>query len=340
MVQAKQVIAETFMPGEVIPINISNLLSLPPKDIPECMLVKLGDEIKVGDTLAQTKGIFGFFKNSCQSKYTGTVETISDITGQVILRGAPHPVQVQGFLPGKVIEVLENQGVVIEKEVSFIQGIFGIGGETFGELKTVCDSHDQLLTNDLVTEDFKAKIIVGGGRITADAVRKAIQIGVAGIISGGIDDQDLMEILGYDLGVAITGTEKLGITVITTEGFGNIAMAERTFGLLKSHENAYASINGATQIRAGVIRPEIIIGVEKQIEILKKDEKQLTGVLEINYPVRIIRDPYFGQIGKVSALPPEPHILESGTKTRVLKVVFDNNEEVTIPRANVELIES
>ena len=340
MVQAKQVIAETFMPGEVIPINISNLLSLPPKDIPECMLVKVDDEIKVGDTLAQTKGIFGFFKNSCQSKYKGTVETISDITGQVILRGAPHPVQVQGFLPGKVIEVLENQGVVIEKEVSFIQGIFGIGGETFGELKTVCDSHDQLLTNDLVTEDFKAKIIVGGGRITADAVRKAIQIGVAGIISGGIDDQDLMEILGYDLGVAITGTEKLGITVITTEGFGNIAMAERTFGLLKSHENAYASINGATQIRAGVIRPEIIIGVEKQIEILKKDEKQLTGVLEINYPVRIIRDPYFGQIGKVSALPPEPHILESGTKTRVLKVVFDNNEEVTIPRANVELIES
>ena len=101
------------------------------------------------------------FKNSCQSKYAGTVETISDITGQVILRGAPHPVQVQGFLPGKVIEVLENQGVVIEKEVSFIQGIFGIGGETFGELKTVCDSHDQLLTNDLVTEDFKAKIIVG-----------------------------------------------------------------------------------------------------------------------------------------------------------------------------------
>ena len=204
----------------------------------------------------------------------------------------------------------------------------------------MCDSPDQLLTNDLVTEDFKAKIIVGGGRITADAVRKAIQIGVAGIISGGIDDQDLMEILGYDLGVAITGTEKLGITVITTEGFGNIAMAERTFGLLKSHENAFASINGATQIRAGVIRPEIIIGVEEQIEKLKKDEKQLTGVLEINYPVRIIRDPYFGQIGKVSALPPEPHILESGTKTRVLKVVLDNNEEVTIPRANIELIES
>ena len=70
------------MPGEVIPVNISNLLSLPPKDIPECMSVKVGDKINVEDTLAETKGIFGLFKNSCQSKYAGTVETISEITGQ------------------------------------------------------------------------------------------------------------------------------------------------------------------------------------------------------------------------------------------------------------------
>ena len=339
-IEATQVVAETFMSGEVIPINISNLLSLPPKDIPECMVVKVGDEITVGDSLAQTKGIFGMFKNSCQSKHAGTVETISEITGQVILRGTPHPVQVKGFLPGKVIQVLKNQGVIIEEEVSFIQGIFGIGGETFGDLKTVCTSPDQLLTDNLLTDELKGKIIVGGGRMTADAVQKAKQIGVAGIISGGIDDQDLKEILGYDLGVAITGTEKLGITVITTEGFGNIAMAERTFDLLKSSENAHASINGATQIRAGVIRPEIIIRIDEKVEKLKKDEKRLTGVLDINCPVRIIRDPYFGQIGKVSALPPEPQILESGTKTRVLHVILDNNEEVTIPRANVELIES
>jgi len=339
-IHATQVVAETFMPGEVIPINVSNLLSLPPKDIPECMKVKVGEEVKQGDILAETKGIFGMFKNSCQSKFSGTVETVSEITGQVILRGAPHPVQVLGFLPGNVTEVLENQGVIITEDVAFVQGIFGIGGETFGDIKMVCNSHDQLLTEDLIQKDLKGKIIIGGGRMTAGAIRRAIEVGVAGIISGGIDDHDLKEILGYDLGVAITGTEKLGITVIVTEGFGDIAMAEKTFDLFKSCEHSSVSINGATQIRAGVIRPEIIIKIDSKVEKSESDEKQLTGVLDLNYPVRIIRDPYFGQIGKVSALPPEPHILESGTKTRVLRVILNNDDEVTIPRANVELIEN
>jgi hypothetical protein len=55
--------------------------------------------------------------------------------------------------------------------------------------------------------------------------------------------------------------------------------------------------------------------------------------------VRIIRDPYFGLIGEVSKLPPEPHVLESGSKARVLEVKFTSGESVVVPRANVELIE-
>ena len=32
--------------------------------------------------------------------------------------------------------------------------------------------------------------------------------------------------LGYDLGVAITGSERIGLTVVITEGFGEIAMSD------------------------------------------------------------------------------------------------------------------
>ena len=54
---------------------------------------------------------------------------------------------------------------------------------------------------------------------------------------------------------------------------------------------------------------------------------------------RELRDPYFGLLGEVADLPPEPQALDSGSKTRVLGVKLDSGEKVVVPRANVELIE-
>ena len=56
-------------------------------------------------------------------------------------------------------------------------------------------------------------------------------MGILGIVVGGIVDRDLIDYLGYDIGVAITGHENIPLTLVITEGFGTIAMAERTFNL-------------------------------------------------------------------------------------------------------------
>ena len=175
--------------------------------------------------------------------------------------------------------------------------------------------------------------------MTSDAIDKAIEVKASGIISGGIDDQDLKEILGYDLGVAITGSEKIGITLIITEGFGDISMAQNTFNLLKSREGKETSINGTTQIRAGVMRPLIIIPAEKDPGVSSKTVDKEFGLLKLGSTVRIIRDPYFGKIGRVHRLQHNPQSLESGTKTRVLEVVIENDNILTVPSANIELIE-
>ena len=68
-------------------------------------------------------------------------------------------------------------------------------------------------------------------------------------------------------------------------------------------------------------------------------KEQKSGLLKFGSMVRIIRDPYFGKIGKVHSLPHNPKSLESGTKTRVLEVVIENDNILTVPRANIELIE-
>jgi hypothetical protein len=276
-----------------------------------------------------------------KSPIDGTVEKISNITGQVILRQPPEPVVVKAYFEGEVTEVIPDVGVKVRTTASFIQGIFGIGGETGGELVVVVKDESEELLPEHIKPEHKGKVIVGGSYVGMEAVRKGIKYGVMGMISAGLSDRDLRAILGKDLGVAITGHENIGITLVITEGFGRINMAKRTFELLKEREGMRASISGATQIRAGVIRPEIIIPLAKEKMSQDPDAEKTAedGVMEGN-PVRIIREPNFGRLGKVKRLIPELMVMESETKVRVMEVVLDDGTDFIVPRANVEIIES
>ncbi|MFG0335395.1 MAG: hypothetical protein ACF8TS_18705 [Maioricimonas sp. JB049] len=337
-VTARDVVAQTDLPGDIMPLNLANQLSVMPGDIPRLMLKKEGDHISEGEVIARTNGIFGMFKTPYHSRATGTIESVSGVTGQVIVRGKPIPVQVRAYASGVVSEVLPGEGCIIEAQATYVQGIFGVGGEAYGKIRVIASRPDEELDADRITSELRGCIVVGGARIHGDAARKAIECGVAAVVSGGIDDQDLRDILGYDLGVAVTGTEQLGTTFIVTEGFGDIAMADRTFELLTSREGADAAVNGATQIRAGVQRPEILIPLSGADGDARGSAGAVAGTLVIGAPVRIIRDPYFGILGTVADLPTQPQVLGSGSKARVLEVTCASGERVIVPRANVELI--
>ena len=339
-VKAEDVVAKADLPGNVQLVNVANLLSVPPEEVAAHMLKSVGEAVSEDEIIATTKGLFGLFKSQARSPIDGTIESVSDVTGQVILREPPMPVEVKAYTDGTVTATLPNEGVTVETYGTYIQGIFGIGGETIGDLTVVAESPGDALTAEQIQAEHRDKILVGGSLIATDAIQKAIQNGVKGIIAGGIDDADLRELLGYELGVAITGSEEIGITLVITEGFGSIAMAEQTFTLLKAREGMKTSINGATQIRAGVVRPEILIPLTETTAATSDAENDTTeGLLEVGSSVRIIREPYFGKLGRVTELPVELQNLETEAQVRVLRVELENGEQTTLPRANVEAIE-
>jgi len=149
-------------------------------------------------------------------------------------------------------------------------------------------------------------------------------------------DKQLIELLGYEIGVAITGDEAVGLTLVLTEGFGEIEMSKKTFDLLQSLDGQTGSINGATQIRAGVIRPEIIVPHTDPAG--QAEEVTGGGELKIGSTIRVIREPYFGQLGSVTELPPELVKIETGAKVRILRAKLGGRDAVIVPRANVELV--
>jgi hypothetical protein len=336
-VRSDQAVARAELPGKVYPINLANQLSIAPDEIKEYLVKKEGDPVEKDEILAENRPLIKWFKTEIRSPVAGTIEALSEVTGQVLLREPPRVLNVLAYIDGTVVETIPHQGVVVEATCSLVQGIFGIGGEVWGELQLAVASPDEPLGPGHLKPEMKGRIVVGGSFLSAETMTKAKELGIAGLVVGGIHDKDLRALLGYDLGVAITGTEQVGFTLILTEGFGTIPMAAKTFRLLSAHTGRKASISGSTQIRAGVIRPEIIIP-RAATTTDAAPEVQRTGI-RLGDSVRIIRDPLFGKIGEVSALPSDLVKISTESEVRVLEVTFAGGGRAVIPRTNIEVIE-
>lgn len=337
-VTAEQLVASTELPGNVANVNVAHELSATPEDVPGVMLFGEGDRVEVREIIAESRAFWGLFHSIARAPISGTIETISEITGQVLVRGAPISVDIDAYTDGTVVDVQGTETVIIETRGALAQGILGIGGEAHGAIKVLCSGPDELCHVGLITEECADCILVGGGRVTLDALRAAVDARAAAVVSGAIDDTELDEFLGYALGVAITGQEDLGTSLVLTEGFGDTPMRRSTFELLAARDGRRASVNGATQIRAGVIRPEVV--VPEPGATWDADAAAEAMGLSVGSDVRLIRQPWFGRLAEVVELPERLETIPTEAEVRVARVrLEDTGEVVTVPRANLETIE-
>ncbi|MDH5200473.1 MAG: hypothetical protein OEW93_06265 [Candidatus Bathyarchaeota archaeon] len=259
LVEPETVLARgTVRNPEVHEIRVYSKLGVDPDQVKRYMLKEEGEEVKRDEVIAIYRAFFGRFTRTCRSPIDGQLETLLK-SGVALIRGMPIPVEARAHIPGRVVELIPGEGAVVETRAALVNGVFGVGGETIGELIIAVGEPDEALTAEAITNAHKGKVVVGGSLVTLDALRKAANVGLSGVLIGGVDQKDLTDFLGHEIGVGVTGREEAGPTVIVTEGFGVYPMDGVTFNLLKSHEGKRASIDGTTQIRQRMLRPEIII---------------------------------------------------------------------------------
>ncbi len=340
-VEADTVIARAELPGDIHPVPVADRLGVPPPDLQRYMLKQEGESVEADEPIAETQPWLRFLRSVCRSPVAGTVHSISSVTGQVMIQQPPKPVQLDAYLSGTVAKVLPDEGAVVQAEAAVIQGIFGVGGECSGRLVAAAQSPSEQLAEESVDESWRGRAVVVGGLIDPSVVRAAAEVGAAALIGAGISAQDLDGLLGYEIGVAVTGSEDIGLTLVLTEGFGPMAMAANTFALLAELEGRTASVNGATQIRAGVRRPEVIVPLEGDAGAeMRQSEGQEPGGLGLGDRVRLIREPFFGMMGTVKSLTSDLTTIDTEARLRVMDVELTDGRVVTVPRANVEVIES
>ena len=362
-VTANDILGKTSVQGDLHIVRLAELLETTPKDLAGKLKIEIGQQIAVGDLVVSYKTFFGLFKTEYVSEHSGTIEFIHEDTAHIGIRQSPKEQDLTAYISGKVSSIQDNRTVEIVTDAYFIQGIFGVGGEKVGKLWYLDFPTDYEIQKDDIPRDISSHILAGGMSFSSQAIEVATKRGAIGIITGSIKDNVLTEYLGYPIGIALTGNENVPATLIITEGFGDLSMNDLVQAKLKESNGKLVSINGATQVRAGAIRPEVIIPITKKTEKAteelnavieeatdKKDENTTNAEQSINQQktelkklVRIVKEPYFGAIGEIVSEPKEPQLIETGAILRVVEVKLTKNKgketSVFVPRANVESLE-
>lgn len=334
VVSPQTLVAQAELPGDVQIIRIAELLGVEASDVKQGLRVAAQERVSKGQILCEHKGLFGLFRSQYPAPCDGVVEFVSESLGHLGLRLPPQHISLNAYCGGRVCKVHNSLSVEIETVATIVQGIFGVGGERSGTLHLVDVPASKKLQITDLPPNLENLIVVGGTLPNQEVLTHLAHNKASGLVVGGIDDIALCEFLGFDIGLAVTGNEEIPFSLMVTEGFGDLELSHDVLELLKPHQGKFACMNGTTQIRAGAVRPELIVPTNDQPVA---DLKQ-SGALTIGTHVRLIRVPYFGKIGELVELPVKPEKLEAGSFARVLRVRLEDGRIVTVPRANAEVL--
>ncbi|MHB0885006.1 MAG: hypothetical protein ACYC41_03910 [Bacillota bacterium] len=330
-------------PMAIVPV--AKKLDVWPASLKTYMRFREGDEVRQGMILAASPSTAGL--DYAYSPISGVIEKVCTKTGTVTIVRPVKVTAVDAYFAGRVESVIPERGAVIAATGTLIEGVFGVGFEHHGPLAVLTGSPEEDLDPATITDAHGGKVIVAGRRVTLEGLRRAVDVGACGAICGGVDHLDLVEWLGQEIEVGITGQEDVDFTLILTEGFGALPMDEPVFATLLAADGRVASVNGTTHVRAGVIRPEVVIvgqpgeagdsgafeGGAAEVGRIPREPTLIEGAV-----VRLVGTRRFGQRGQVVEGPAERPALGTEARVKVVRVRLEDGTVISVPQANIEVL--
>ena len=324
-VKKEQVIASAnFSPGFRF-FNLATELGIKPPEVKKYFKKNLGDRVFRGEILAEKASFFAG-KKEIVSSLNGIIAGFDEKTGILKINFLPTPVKIVAGADGKIVKI-EKETITIGTACDKIIGVAGSGkGE--GILKTVVPPGDFFLPS-FINHDFAGAIVAGGSMLLRDTLEKAIALGVAGIICGGIHYRDFLTLEEEDDYEEDKEFKKTAVVVL--EGFGPFSIGNDIWEFLRFHEGRYCLIDG----------DEIFLPLDNspKDDLKLEDEKRGEAVLKKGNRVVIVAEPYFSKMGKVTDIGAEEEIMESGMASLMIEVRLDEEKKtVKVPWQNIEIL--
>ncbi len=319
-VKEGDVVSPSDIVGEVKPsagfhlANIAALLSTSPTKTAPYILRKVGDRIFKGEILAEKKKILQNESSKAYATVDGIIENINTQNGTILIKITKK----QEFIPAGVwgtVKTITSESVSIETALIQFNAKVGRGFSREGGIHILANQNESIKEFALKPE-HTGKILIGGTSISKEVIAKAISLGIIGIVTGGIDLKDLQ---------SIGDNSDIGITLIATEGFGNIPISGDLLEQLNKYENYYAFIDGKNKF--------LTIPLEK----LEESVNNNSVFLEIGSVVRITNEENIGICGKITEIV-DSYTFSSGITTKAVKVLIKNNE-ILVPESNIEILQ-
>jgi uncharacterized protein (TIGR01319 family) len=228
-------------------VDVARELDMEPDRIKPYLKVKPGDELEREQWIAAIVESGGI--KLCKSPVRGKVNRIDWKLGMVIIEPLLEELEVYSWLPGTV-EAVTDKGCMVVAQGTVIQGVWGTGGERYGRMQNaecrIQNAESRQNPRTLEPLNPLPGSVVVADFADAKMLARLKERRVSGLITGGVNLQDVLDPCP-------------GFTVVVLQGFGEQKIAPDVLDRLKGHEGKLALLDGTTQLRVGVKRPQVIL---------------------------------------------------------------------------------
>ncbi len=314
-VEAAEMIAHLRDGAEATVVPAGKLLGV--SDPRPYLVAKPGARVARGDLLASRIVLFGLIRREVRAPVDGILSPHLAGYGNLAIVPAESGDGVAAHVPGTVVGLLGDEGVVVETTAAVISGALGFGPEARGPLLAPAARIDGAEARGGRLRGAVAVLDVLD-RPQLDQLRAA---GAAGAVVGSVR-ADLADEL-------VDAPPDLAIVVV--EGVGAAPLCARARAALAAHAGQLACLTPGASAGARP-QPEVLIPVQSGSPARLSPD----AVLAVGASVRLVGPTTC--LGRVAGLGGAPARLDEGIWTRVAEVELESGERVTAPLANLELV--
>lgn len=317
-VNSGDVVARARDSKKYLILDASRALNVPASRVEGLMQRRAGERVEKGSIIAGQRKIAG---RLLRAPVDGRVAAISG--GQILLQVSEKATELFARIPGTIVDIEENRGVIIESACAWLQGSWGNGRFADGELHMREDNPNLAFTVERIDKNLRGAILIAGYCSQREALELAAQASIGGLLLGSLATRLLPIAL------------KMDYPIVLTEGFGEIPMNGVAHQLLKQYNSQKATLNAEENDPFGDQGPELIIPQTDSENALPPEE---VSEVSVGQQVRVVHAAQMGAVGKISKMLSSSTLFPSGLRARGAEVTLSDGSKAVIALANLELL--